>query len=112
MEQGEGFGPPPQTMQDLYRCPGAHADKIDPTVTWDTVCVEEEEVPAMLKAGWHPSIADAWASKAAGLTFPAVPSDDAPPTREELERKAKELGIKFDGRTGDKRLATLIAEAV
>jgi len=37
-------------------------------------------------------------------------NDDAPPTRAELESKATELGIKFDGRTRDKRLANLIEE--
>jgi len=37
-------------------------------------------------------------------------NDDAPPTRAELESKATELGIKFDGRTRDKRLANLIDE--
>lgn len=39
-----------------------------------------------------------------------VPEDDAPPTRAELEAKAKELGIKFDGRTGDKKLGQLIQD--
>jgi hypothetical protein len=39
-----------------------------------------------------------------------VPEDDAPPTREELEAKAKELGIRFDGRTGDKKLGQLIQD--
>ena len=34
----------------------------------------------------------------------------APPTREELEAKAKELGVKFDGRTGDAKLSALIEE--
>lgn len=37
---------------------------------------------------------------------------NAPPTRAELEQKANELGIKFDGRTTDKKLAAKIAEAV
>lgn len=37
-----------------------------------------------------------------------VPDDNAAPTREELEAKAKELGIKFDGRTRDKKLGQLI----
>ena len=37
-------------------------------------------------------------------------NDDAPPTRAELESKATELGIKFDGRTRDKKLANLIDE--
>ena len=36
--------------------------------------------------------------------------DDAPPTRAELEAKATELGIKFDGRTKDKKLGQLIQD--
>jgi len=34
--------------------------------------------------------------------------EDAPPTRAELEQRARQLGIKFDGRTSDKKLADLI----
>jgi len=41
-----------------------------------------------------------------------VPDQDAPPTREELEAKATELGIPFNGRTSDKRLSGLIATAL
>jgi len=37
---------------------------------------------------------------------------DAPPTREEMSDKARELGIKFDGRTSDKKLSSLIATAL
>ena len=36
----------------------------------------------------------------------------APKTREEMETKAKELGLKFDGRTGDKKLMSMIEEAL
>ena len=36
--------------------------------------------------------------------------EDAPPTRAELETKAKELGIRFDGRTRDKKLGQLIQD--
>jgi len=39
-----------------------------------------------------------------------VPEDDALPTREELETKATELGIRFDGRTKDKKLGQLIQD--
>lgn len=39
-------------------------------------------------------------------------TDDAPPTREELEAKATELGIKFDGRTTDRVLLQRIEEAI
>jgi hypothetical protein len=40
----------------------------------------------------------------------AIVHDDAPPTRAELEAKATELGIRFDGRTGDKKLGQLIQD--
>ena len=39
-----------------------------------------------------------------------VPDEDALPTREELEAKATELGIRFDGRTKDKKLGQLIQD--
>ncbi len=39
-----------------------------------------------------------------------MPEDDALPTREELEAKATELGIRFDGRTKDKKLGQLIQD--
>jgi hypothetical protein len=38
--------------------------------------------------------------------------DSAAPTREELETKAAELGIRFDGRTKDKKLGQLIQDAL
>jgi len=37
-------------------------------------------------------------------------NDDAAPTRSELEAKATELGIRFDGRTKDKKLGQLIQD--
>jgi hypothetical protein len=36
--------------------------------------------------------------------------EDSGPTREELEAKATELGIRFDGRTKDKKLGQLIQD--
>jgi hypothetical protein len=36
--------------------------------------------------------------------------EDTAPTREELEAKATELGIRFDGRTKDKKLGQLIQD--
>ena len=55
------------------------------------------------------AIAEGWLASYAELYETA---DDAPPTRAELEQKATELGIKFDGRTGDKKLGELIAQYV
>lgn len=64
------------------------------------------------------ALADGWFVTpdlaAASLALPPIdtPAEDAPPTRAELEAKATELGIKFDGRTADKTLAAKIAEAL
>ena len=41
-----------------------------------------------------------------------VVDDDAAPTREELEAKATELGIPFNGRTSNKKLTSLIETAL
>jgi hypothetical protein len=51
-------------------------------------------------------------AKAAEPVEAAVPDENAPPTREELEAKATELGIPFNGRTSDKKLSGLIATAL
>jgi hypothetical protein len=83
--------------------------------TYDLATANDAEHMAALQAdGWHE---DQYAAKAAADAFAAPtdapapePDDDAPPTRAELEAKARELGIKFDGRTGDKKLAALIAD--
>lgn len=65
------------------------------------------------------AIADGWAlttqEAAAPKQEPAAPDskpDDAPPTRAELEQKANELHIKFDGRTTDAKLAEKIDAAL
>lgn len=39
-------------------------------------------------------------------------SDDAPPTRAELEAKAAELGLKVDGRWSDRRLMAELTKAL
>jgi hypothetical protein len=48
--------------------------------------------------------------KAEPAPAPEPISEDAEPTREELEAKATELGIRFDGRTKDKKLGQLIQD--
>ena len=42
----------------------------------------------------------------------AVPDDNSPVTRDELEAKATELGIPFNGRTSNKKLTSLIETAL
>jgi hypothetical protein len=71
---------------------------------------DADELETALASGWAmttPEAVEAAKPKAA-----PVPDDYAPATREELERKANELQIKFDGRTSDKKLADLIAATI
>ena len=74
-----------------------------------------ETFDSLVSAGWFATVPDA----IAGKTAPAVatpepdlgPVDEvSAPTRAELEQRATELGIKFDGRNSDKKLADLIAQ--
>ena len=64
---------------------------------------------AAKKAGWFDSVPEALAAWRNGAA--AAVADDAPPTRDELEQKARELGIKFDGRTTDAALLRRIETA-
>jgi hypothetical protein len=71
--------------------------------SYDTVIVEGD-VTEHINSGWFANPLDCWAE-------PAAP-DEAAPTRSELEEKATELGVRFDGRTTDAKLSKLIAEKV
>ena len=96
----------------VYRCPGPHWGPHG--TTYDTLAVEDATAfDAALSGGWLPTLQDA-AETAAGLRVeaPEAPADDAPPTRAEMEAKASELGIKFDGRTTDARLLAKITDAL
>jgi hypothetical protein len=80
--------------------------------------VEDEAMrQMMLREGWMATREEA-CGFAPPVVEPVVESvvaevvEDAPPTREELEQMAKELEIKFDGRTSDKKLLALIGEKV
>lgn len=88
---------------------------------FDYLIVEsDEELSFALANGWYMTTDEARAADLAlkthripaELLAPVVPPEDAPPTRDELERKATELGIAFDGRTSDGKLAGKIAAAL
>lgn len=87
----------------VFRHPGPHL--VD-GISYEYLIVEEEDVEAKVAEGWARSVPEA---KALADT-PTV--SVAPPTREELEQKATELKIKFDGRTSDKKLSAAIEEAM
>ena len=90
----------------VYRDGGPYARKGG---TYDTKGVSSrEEHDQALEDGWFNTLPEAIAGKSAVVDV----KDDEPPTREELEQKAKELGIKFDKKTSDEALAKKIAEAL
>lgn len=86
----------------------------------------ETELEAALADGWYRTLPEAieahdrpkaslpGATITVGMSGPlaSVPSDDAPPTRAELETQAKELGLKFDRRTSDRKLGRMIDDAL
>lgn len=74
---------------------------------WRIVTAEEFEQAKV--DGW---CLDQYAAKAANERHPADEDKDGEVTREEMEQKAKELGLKFDGRTSNRKLLTMIEEAL
>lgn len=80
------------------------------------IAADSEAEAAALADGWHLTTTEATAAAQAPAATPApadpIPADDAAPTRAELEAKAKELNIPFDGRTSDAKLAAKIDEAL
>jgi len=77
---------------------------------------DEAERQLMLREGWMATREEACGFAPAAPVVESVVAEvveeDAPPTRDELEQMAKELGVKFDGRTSDKKLLALIGEKV
>lgn len=75
------------------------------SVDWQIV--DGHEVEQALADGWFRTPTEA--GESLSTPAPAIPADDAPVTRAELEQKAREMGLKFDGRTTDKKLGEQIA---
>lgn len=81
----------------VYKLKGPHFRKGG---TFDYCGAADQDTYEKLKSeGWLDSLEPA-----------AVPADDAAPTSAEIEAKAAELGIKFDGRTTDAKLLARIDE--
>ncbi len=65
----------------------------------------DEQYADAMADGWYGSVPEAQSQK----------HNDAPAggeAREELEKQARELGIEFDGRTSDRKLAEKINKAL
>jgi len=79
--------------------------------SYSTKLVEDEdEYSEALNDGWYASIPEAIENKHDESTEKALDIADATraPSREELETMAKELELKFDGRTSDAKLSSMI----
>jgi 23S rRNA G2445 N2-methylase RlmL len=85
----------------IYKCPGKHHCKGG---TYDYIQVKtKEDFEAKLKDGYFETLPEAMGEE------PAI-DKVSPPTREELEAKAKELDIGFNNRTTDKSLSKKIED--
>ena len=101
----------------VYRGQGLHQRKGG---GFSTLGVNSPEaLEKALADGWYRTLPEANEAhdkpksvQSAAPASASVPQDDAPPTRAELEQKAKELGVKFDGRTSDRKLGEAIAKAL
>lgn len=67
----------------------------------------DDELEVAIADGWFMSIDEAMAEAHNEESL-----DDVPPTREEMEIKARELDLKFDGRTSDRKLLEMINAAI
>lgn len=73
----------------------------------------QKELDGLLGAGWFatlPEAIEAHDNPKKEEEKPAAVDNKSAPTRAEMELKANELGIKFDGRTKDAKLLILINE--
>ena len=97
----------------VYKCPGPLQRAGG---TYAQKCVDDaESFDAAIGEGWYADMLTAISPPVLEPVKPAeaiIPDDNAPPTRAELEQKATELGLKFDGRTSDVKLGKMIADHV
>lgn len=93
----------------LYRAGGTeeiHGGRFTTLIVHDA-----NELDAALADGWFmttPEAVDAAKPAAIGT----IPDDDAAPTRDELKRKATELGLTFAGNITTDKLAALVEAAL
>jgi len=98
----------------VYRTPGEHRAQNGGTFGYLGVN-DAAEMQAALADGWYRTVDAAFAALEAETVIEEVAEAIdvvSPATREELEEKARELGIGFNARTADEVLAQRIAERV
>jgi hypothetical protein len=95
----------------MYRVPGPHKKPRGGAYAYRGAS-DQAEFDALIAKGWFPSYEEAVAGKAAPKVVEQPIDEVSGPTRDELESKAKELGVSFNARTSDKKLAERIAVAL
>jgi len=98
----------------LYKTPGPHRKPGGLTYAY-VGCADAQDYERLVAQGWRVSLSDALAGKgviSAAEAFEDAVDNVSPATRDELEQKAKELGVSFNSRTSNETLAKRIAEAI
>lgn len=102
----------------VYKVPGRYKAPGGKGKTYDYAGAQDQnEFDVLIASGWFETIADAQEAQNKPIMPVVVQQtsileDTAAPTRIELETKATELGIKFDGRTTDNKLSEKINEVL
>ena len=94
----------------VYKSPGSQYGPEGKTYSWAGVKTQEE-LDGKLADGWHLTMSEAITPKQTEIKV-EIPEDTSEPTRSELEEKATQLGLKFDGRTPDGKLGQKIVDAL
>jgi len=96
----------------LYRIPGPHKKPRGLTYGYKGAA-DQEQFDAFIAKGWSASYEDAASKLDKKPKAKAVEIDEvSSPSREELEVKAKELGVSFNARTSDITLSDRITSAL
>lgn len=97
----------------LYRVPGRIRKPRGGTYSY-IGAADQAAYDKLIATGWFPSYEEAKGGKLAGAYAEPVDAVDelSAPTRDELEQKARELGVSFNRRTSDATLAERIAAAL
>ena len=97
----------------VYRVPGRHWGPEGSTYDYKGID-DRAAFDIAIDAGWHETITDALGANrlvAAAEALEDALDDVSPTARDELEQKAKSLGVSFNKRTTDAVLIQRIAEA-
>ncbi len=96
----------------LYRIPGPHKKPRGLTYGYRGAA-DQEAFDALIAKGWSASYEDAASKLDKKPKAKAIEIDEVSgPSREELEVKAKELGVSFNARTSDTTLSDRITSAL